>query len=45
MATKKRSARPKGLQYFEERHRQQQVQLLKQRAARLGLLLVAPEVV
>jgi transposase len=34
----------KGLQYYEERHREQQVQLLKQRAAKLGLQLVAPEV-
>jgi hypothetical protein len=34
----------KGQQYYEERHREQQVQRLKQRAARLGLLLVAPEV-
>lgn len=34
----------KGQQYYEERHRVQQVQLLTQRAAKLGLLLVAPEV-
>jgi len=34
----------KGLQYYEERHREQQVQLLKKRAAKLGLQLVAPEV-
>ena len=34
----------KGLQYYEERHREQQVQLLKRRAAKLGLQLVAPEV-
>ena len=33
----------KGLQYYEERHRQQQVHLLKKRAAKLGLQLVAPE--
>jgi transposase len=33
-----------GQQYYEERHREQQVHLLKQRAAKLGLLLVAPEV-
>jgi len=34
----------KGLQYYEDRHREQQVQLLRQRAAKLGLLLVAPDV-
>jgi transposase len=34
----------KGLRYYEERHREQQVQLLKQRAAKLGLRLVAPEI-
>jgi hypothetical protein len=34
----------KGQQYYEERHREQQLQRLKQRAAKLGLLLVAPEV-
>jgi hypothetical protein len=34
----------KGLQYYEERHREQQVQLLKKRAAKLGLQLVAPEI-
>ena len=33
----------KGQQYYEERHREQQVQLLKKRAAKLGLQLVAPE--
>ena len=33
----------KGLQYYEERHRQQQVQLLKKRAAKLGLQLVEPQ--
>ena len=33
-----------GLQYYEERHRQQQVQLLTKRAAKLGLQLVAPEI-
>ena len=34
----------KGLQYYEDRHREQQVQLLKQWAAKLGLQLVAAEV-
>ena len=34
----------KGLQYYEERHREQQVQLPTKRAAKLGLQLVAPEV-
>jgi transposase len=33
----------KGLQFYEERHRQQQVHLLIQRAAKLGLQLVEPE--
>jgi transposase len=33
----------KGLQYYEERHREQQVQLLKKRAAKLGLQIVEPE--
>ena len=33
----------KGLQYYEERHRQQQVQLLKKRAAKLGLQIVEPQ--
>jgi transposase len=32
----------KGLQYYEERHRQQQVHLLTKRAAKLGLLIVEP---
>jgi hypothetical protein len=32
----------KGLQYYEARHRQQQVQLLKKRAATLGLQIVEP---
>ena len=35
----------KGLQYYEERHREQQVQLLKKRAAKLGLQIVEPEAV
>jgi hypothetical protein len=34
----------KGLQYYEERHREQQIQLLRKRAAKLGLQLTAPEV-
>lgn len=34
----------KGLQYYEARHREQQVHLLQKRAAKLGLQLVAPEV-
>ncbi len=33
----------KGLQYFEARHREQQVQLLRKRAARLGLQIVEPD--
>jgi transposase len=33
----------KGLQYYEERHREQQVQLLKKRAAKLGLQIVGPD--
>ena len=32
----------KGLQFYEQRHRQQQVHLLVKRAAKLGLQLVAP---
>lgn len=32
----------KGLQYYEDRHRQQQVRLLHKNAARLGLLIVEP---
>jgi transposase len=35
----------KGLQYYEERHRQQQVHLLKKRAAKLGLQIFEPEAV
>ncbi len=34
----------KGLQYYEDRHREQQIQLLRKRAAKLGLQLTAPEV-
>ena len=34
----------KGQQYYEKRHREQQVQLLTKRAAKLGLQLVAPDV-
>ena len=30
----------KGIQYYEERHREQQIRLLKKRAAKLGLLVV-----
>ena len=30
----------KGMQYYEERHRVQQIRLLKKRAAKLGLLVV-----
>jgi transposase len=30
----------KGLQYYEDRHRDQQVQLLKKRAAKPGLQIV-----
>src|SRR5262249_456671 len=30
----------KGMQYYEERHRDQQIRLLKKRAAKLGLLVV-----
>lgn len=33
----------KGLQHYEERHRQQQVQLLTKRAAKLGLQIVEPQ--
>ena len=33
----------KGLQYYEQRHHQQQVQLLKKRAAKLGLQIVEPQ--
>jgi transposase len=33
----------KGLQYYEQRHREQQVKLLKKRAAKLGLQIVEPE--
>ena len=33
----------KGLQYYEERHRQQQIHLLKKRAAKLGLQIVEPQ--
>jgi hypothetical protein len=30
------------LQYYEERHREQQVHLLQRKAAKLGLLIVEP---
>ena len=30
----------KGLQYYEDRHREHQIQLLKKRAAKLGLVVV-----
>jgi transposase len=32
----------KGLQYYEDRHRQQQLRLLQKKAANLGLLIVEP---
>jgi hypothetical protein len=32
----------KGLEFYEERHRQQQVHLLIKRAAKLGLQVVGP---
>jgi transposase len=32
----------KGLQYYEDRHREQQVQLLKKKAAKLGLQIAEP---
>jgi hypothetical protein len=34
----------KGLQHYEERHSEQQVQLLKKRAAKLGLQIIEPAV-
>jgi transposase len=33
----------KGLQFYEERHRQQQIHLLRKRAAKLGLQIVEPQ--
>jgi transposase len=33
----------KGLQYYEQRHRDQQVQQLKKRATKLGLQIIGPE--
>jgi hypothetical protein len=30
----------KGMQYYEERHREHQIRLLKKRAAKLGLVVV-----
>jgi transposase len=33
----------KGLQYYEDRHREQQLHLLKKRAAKLGLQIVEPD--
>ena len=33
----------KGLRFYEERHRQQQVHLLQKKAARLGLLILVPD--
>jgi transposase len=33
----------KGMQYYEGRHRQQQIHLLKKRAAKLGLQIVEPD--
>jgi transposase len=33
----------KGMQYYEERHRQQQIHLLKKKAARLGFQVVEPQ--
>jgi hypothetical protein len=34
----------KGIQCYEERHRQQQIRLLKKRAATLGFLIVEPQI-
>jgi hypothetical protein len=34
----------KGMQYYEERHRQQQIRLLQKRAAKLGFLIVEPQI-
>ena len=34
----------RGMQYYEERHREQQIHLLKKRAAKLGLQIVEPQV-
>jgi hypothetical protein len=31
------------MQYYEDKHRQQQIRLLKQKAARLGLQIVQPD--
>jgi hypothetical protein len=33
-----------GLEYYEARHREQQLQLLKKRAAKLGLQIIEPEI-
>jgi transposase len=30
----------KGMQYYEDRHREQQIHFLKKRAAKLGLVVV-----
>jgi transposase len=34
----------RGMQHYEERHREQQIHLLKKRAAKLGLQIVEPQV-
>lgn len=34
----------RGMQYYEERHREQQIHLLKKRAAKLSLQIVEPQV-
>ena len=34
----------KGMQHYEERHHQQQIHLLKKRAAKLGLQIIEPHV-
>ena len=33
----------RGMQYYEERHRDQQIHLLKKRVAKLGLQIVEPQ--
>ena len=32
-----------GMQYYEQRHREQQIHLLKKRAAKLGLQIIEPQ--
>jgi hypothetical protein len=43
LATDRHEYVDRGMQYYEQRHRDQQIHVLKKRAAKLGLQIVEPQ--